>query len=248
MPGALRSLRAAFSYFTVLPVGAADPPDAVALAWLPFAGAVIGALAGLGAYGLAWIAPPAIAVAAAFGLSIVLSGAIHLDGFLDGCDAFFASAAPERRLEILKDPGHGTFALAGFAVAGALWLAALWSLDPVLYPLALALSGAAARWSAVIHALWFAYGRAGAPTRAFESRPPFWVLGLGAVLVAVLAFALRAPGCAAAFAALVVAAGAITWARGRLGGGLVGDAYGFAIVVAEVAALVTLSAALPQVR
>ena len=110
------------------------------------------------------------------------------------------------------------------------------------YPLALALAGAAARWSAVIHALWFAYGRAGAPTRAFESRPPFGVLALGAVLVAALAFALRAPGCAAALAALAAAAIAIVWARMRLGGGVVGDAYGFAIVIAEIAALGALAA------
>jgi adenosylcobinamide-GDP ribazoletransferase len=237
----LRALRAAFSYFTILPFGAAEPPDAVALAWLPVVGTVIGAIAGGAAYLIAYVAPAAIAVATAFGLSIVLSGAIHLDGFLDGCDAFFAVASPERRLEILKDPRHGTFALAGFAVIAVFWLAALWSLDPVTYPLALALTGAASRWSAVIHALWFAYGRAGAPTRAFEARPPFSILGIGAVLVVLLAFALRAPGCAAAFVALVAAAVAITWARRQLGGGVTGDAYGFAIVIAEVAALVTLT-------
>lgn len=180
-------------------------------------------------------------MATAFTLTIVLTGAIHVDGFLDGCDAFFASVTPQRRLEILQDPRHGTFALAGFAVLCTLWLAALWSLPPAQYPLALALSGAAARWSAVIHALWFAYGRAGPPARAFASRPPLGVLALGAVLVAMLAFALRAPGCVAALAALAVAAAAITWARMRLGGGLVGDAYGFAIVLADVAALVALA-------
>lgn len=234
-------MRAAFAYFTILPFGAGEPPDAVALAWLPLVGAVIGALAGGAAYLAAYVVPPAIAVAVAFALTIVLSGAIHLDGFLDGCDAFFAPVPAERRLEILKDPRHGTFALAGFAVVAVFWLAALWSLEPVTYPLALALTGAASRWSAVIHALWFAYGRAGAPPRAFETRPPFSVLGIGAVLVALLAFALRAPGCAAAFVALVVAAGTITWVRKRLGGGVVGDAYGFTIVVAEVAALVTLA-------
>ncbi|MDB5071043.1 MAG: adenosylcobinamide-GDP ribazoletransferase [Candidatus Eremiobacteraeota bacterium] len=226
----------------MFPVGAAEAPDAVALAWLPLVGAVVGALAGVAAYGVGLLAPHALAVATAFGLTIALTGTIHIDGFLDGCDAFFASVSPQRRLEILKDPHHGTFAIAGFAVLAAFWLGALWSLQPAQYPLALALSGAAARWSAVIHALRFAYGRAGALPRAFESRPPFGVLALGAGLVAVLAFALRAPGCAAAFAALAVAAVAITWARARLGGGVVGDAYGFTIVVAEVAALVVLAA------
>ena len=213
----------------------------MALAWLPFIGAVVGALAGSAAYAVSLIAPHPFAVAAAFGLSIVLTGAVHLDGFMDGCDAFFASVPAQRRLEILKDPRHGTFAIVGFGVVGVLWLAALWALSPAAYPLALALTGAAARWSAVIHALWFAYARAGAPTRAFERRPPFPLLAAGAVLVAGLAFALHAPGYAAAAAALVVGAAAITWASVRLGGGLVGDAYGFAIVIAEVAALIALA-------
>ena len=203
---------------------------------------MVGALAGGAAYAVAHAAPHPLAVATAFGLSVVLTGAIHVDGFLDGCDAFFASVSPQRRLEILKDPRHGMFALAGFAVLGAFWLAALWAIEPARYPLALALTAAAARWSAVIHALWFAYGRAGAPPRALEKKPPFTILALGAVLVAALAFAAGAPGCIAAIVALAVAAAAITWARARLGGGVVGDAYGFTIVIAEVAALVALAA------
>jgi adenosylcobinamide-GDP ribazoletransferase len=219
----------------------AEGPDAAALAWLPFVGAVVGALAGGAAYGVGRIAPHALAVAAAFGLTIALTGAIHVDGFLDGCDAFFASVAPERRLEILKDPHHGTFAIAGFAVLGAAWLGALWALDPMRYVLALALAGAAARWSAVIHARWFPYGRAGAVPRALEKKPPAGILVLGAMLVAVLAFALGTPGGVAAIVALAIAAGAIAWARTRLGGGLVGDAYGFAITIAEVAALASLA-------
>ena len=238
----MRALRAAFSYFTILPVGAADAPDAVALAWLPFVGALVGALAGCLAYGVERIAPHALAVATAFGLGIVLTGAMHVDGFLDGCDAFFASASPARRLEILDDPHHGTFAIAGFAVLGALWLAALWSLVPATYPVALAFAGAAGRWSTVIHALRIPYGRAGTPTRAFEARPPFVILGLGLVLVVALASPLHARGAFAALAALVVASACVEWIRRRLGGGLTGDAYGFTIVVAEASVLVALAA------
>lgn len=241
---ALRAMRAAFSYFTILPVGTDDVgPSAVAVAWLPFVGAVIGFVAGSIGLAVSAIAPHAhaLAVATAFGATIVLSGAVHVDGFLDACDALFASATPERRLEILRDPTHGTFAVAGFAVVAALWLAALWSIPMTMLPLALALSGAAARWSAAIHALWLAYGRS-EPTRAFARRPPVVILALGAVLVIILAHALGWRGYAAVFAPLAAAAVAILWSRARLGGGVTGDAYGFAIVVAEVAALVAVAA------
>jgi len=237
-------LRAAFSYFTILPAGTTAAPDADALAWLPLVGAVVGALAGGAAYAVALIAPHGLAVATAFGLTIILTGAIHLDGFLDCCDALFASAPPARRLEILKDPHHGTFALAGFAVAGVAWLAALGVLAPASYPLALAVSGAAARWSSVIHARWSPYARADAPP-ALAQRPPMRVLAPSGGILLSLAAALGAPkhaaGLAAALAALVAAAAALAFARARLGGGLVGDAYGFAIVVAEVAALIVLA-------
>jgi adenosylcobinamide-GDP ribazoletransferase len=204
-------------------------------------GAVVGALAGLAAEAVAHVATHPLAVASAFALSVALTGAIHVDGFLDGCDAFFASVSAERRLEILKDPRHGTFAVAGFAAVLALWLAALWSLPPASYPLALALCAASSRWSSVIHALYVPYGRAGAVTRAFEGRPPLGVLGLGLALVIALAWPFGARGAAAAAASLALAALCVRWIRSRLGGGLVGDAYGFTIVVAEVGALVTLA-------
>ncbi len=240
-PNALHSLRAAFSYFTILPVGSGEAPDAATIAWLPFVGGAVGALAGLAAAGVALVSTHAFAVAVAFGAPIVLTGAIHVDGFLDGCDAFFASVPPARRLEILKDPRHGTFAVAGFAVLAVLWLAALWSLTPALYPLALATSGAGARWCSVIHARYVPYGSAGEPARAFERRPSLAVLALGLAFVFALAAPLGPRGFAAFAVALALAAACLAWTRSRLGGGLTGDAYGFAIVVAELGALVTLA-------
>lgn len=239
----LRGLRAALSYFTILPVGTTGAPDASALAWLPLVGALTGALAGTAAYGVARIASHPLAVATAFGLSIVLGGAIHLDGFLDGCDAFFASATPERRLEILKDPRHGTFALAGFAVLAAFWLAALWSLPPAILPLALAFAAAAGRWSAIVHALWIPYGRPATPSRAFAAPLSSFALVLGFVLCIVLAIALGTKGLVAFASAVALGTISALWIRQQLGGGLVGDAYGFTIVLAETGALVALAAA-----
>ena len=226
----------------MLPVGAAEAPDASALAWLPFVGALVGAVAGFAAEGVAHVATRALAVATAFGLAVVLTGAIHLDGFLDGCDAFFAAVPPERRLDILEDPRHGTFAVAGLAVVVALWLAALGSLTPLAYPLALALSGASARWSSAVHALYVPYGRASAVTRAFERRPSRGVLVLGLALVATLALVVGTRGIVAFGVTLALAALCVAWIRPRLGGGLTGVAYGFTIVVAEVGALVALAA------
>jgi len=213
-------------------VGTAGPPDPRSLAFLPLVGAVVGALAGTAAWAVSLVAPQALAVAAAFGLSIVLTGALHVDGFLDSCDAVFASAAPQRRREILKDPRHGTFAVAFFAVLCVVWLAALWSIDPPRLPLALAFAATAARWIAVSIAFTVPYGESGA-------RPPRGAHAIMGVLTLALGWSYWG------HAVLLIALGGLTfvvayWMRARLGGHLSGDCYGFLIVCTEVAILTGL--------
>lgn len=230
----LDGARAAFTYFSILPFGSAGvgPPQAAELAFLPLVGAVVGAIAGGTAWAVSLVAPHPLAVAFAFGLSIVLTGALHLDGFLDTCDGVFASAAPARRLAILKDPHHGTFAIAFFAVLCGLWLAALWSIDPPRLALALAFAGCAARWIVVAITLVIPYGPA-------ELRVPRGIHALMGVLMLALGWSYWG------HAVLLVALGGLTfaaafWLRGRLGGRLTGDCYGFLIACTEVAILAGL--------
>lgn len=44
-------------------------------------------------------------------LPIILTGGIHMDGFLDTVDALSSNASKERKLEILKDSNSGAFAI-----------------------------------------------------------------------------------------------------------------------------------------
>jgi len=213
---------------------------------LPLVGAVVGGLAGGFAAVCGLVVPHSVAAALALGLLVVLTGAIHLDGFFDGCDAFFAGVSPERRHAILKDPRCGSFALAGLLVAGPLWFAALAALPVERYPELLAFSGALARAAALANALFVAHaGPAGRTSPALQRRPPAVPLILEWLLLAGAAWAITP------FAALLVPAALTTsllagrWIAGRLDGGLVGDAYGFLIVALEVAALCALTALLP---
>lgn len=220
----------------MLPVGVAAAPQADALAWLPVVGAVTGLLAGTAGWLVSLVAPHPLAAAAAFGAALVLTGAIHLDGFLDCCDALFAPVPVARRLEILKDPQHGTFALAGFGIVAAGWLGALVSLPPVAYPWALAFAGAAARFGAVFNAYVFPYGRAGASVRAFEQRPNVGILAFALLVTVSCAWYRPALAIAVPFAV----AGALLLGRaaaGRLGGALVGDVYGAIVTLVEVVLL-----------
>ncbi|GAC1310319.1 MAG: hypothetical protein NVSMB19_24490 [Vulcanimicrobiaceae bacterium] len=204
---------------------------------------MVGGLAGALGFAASAVAPRGVAAAVTLGAGIVFTGALHLDGFLDGCDAFVASVSPERRHEILKDPRHGTFAVAGMFVAGTLWYAALNALPPRAYPALAAYAAALARLAAVLNAYVYPYGRGGAITPAFAVKPPVTPLVCQAALLALAGFALGPP----LVLALPVAAALALLLGGsiarRLGGGLVGDAYGFIIVVLEVGTLVAVTAA-----
>lgn len=236
----LRSLAAAFSYFTILPAPVfSDAAGAAAIAWLPLVGVITGALAGLAGLGVYALTHVALwAVLAAWASGLILTGAIHVDGLLDAADGLFAAVPTQRRLDIMDDPRHGTYAIVTMAVVSAVWLASLARVEPAAMPLTLAIAGAISRFAGVA-ATAFPYVRTGRGRRlgaielvqaalfiavAYVQR--FDILKLGEAVVV------------AAAATLLVA----MWAQRRLGGGLTGDVYGAIVVVSEIAALMALTA------
>ncbi|MBV8246210.1 MAG: adenosylcobinamide-GDP ribazoletransferase [Candidatus Eremiobacteraeota bacterium] len=232
--------RSAFGYFTAIRVGTRDAPDEVAVAFLPFVGLLLGAICGGIGFAGSFVVPHAIAVSIVFVAGVLLTGAVHADGFMDTCDACFAAVPPARRLEILRDPRHGTFAVAGMLCASALWLAGLWYVPFAALPLALALVFAAARLASVANALVVPYARE-TPSSALGARPPWWLLGLFAIATEWLAFALHVRGAVwivPALIALALACG--QYLKRLLGGGLTGDAYGFMIFSGEAIGLAAL--------
>ena len=246
---ALRGLSSALAYYTIGPAGRSareGPPDAAALAWLPFIGALVGSLAGLAGYAaFAWLQVP-WALLVAWSVAIGLTGALHVDGFLDACDALFASVTPQRRLEILKDVHHGTFALVGMVVAAAFWLAAIAAVAPSRYPIVLAFSGAAARLAVMPVALAFPYASGGTMARTFASRPSVALLIFSVVLIEALAWAIAPWALALAPAAMLVALAVAWWASRRLDGAVTGDVYGSVIVTTEVLLLLAVGVCLKR--
>jgi adenosylcobinamide-GDP ribazoletransferase len=236
-------LTAALAYFTVIPAGRSaneEGPGPESLAWLPPIGAIVGAVAGFGGFAAyVWLHVPWSFVVA-WALGIGLTGAIHIDGFLDACDGLFCSAPAERRLEILKDVRHGSFAVVGMALAAAFWLAALAAISPARFPIVLAFSGAASRLAAIAQASFFPYARSAGSMRAFARRPNVVALLLDAVLVEALAWFVAPWALAIAPIACIAAWCAARWASGRLGGGLTGDVYGALIVATEIGVLLVV--------
>jgi adenosylcobinamide-GDP ribazoletransferase len=151
----------AFRYFSIIPIGAvgSDAPDGHATAALPIVGAVIGLASGAGTL-VGKVAPHPWGALVAFAMLLLLSGAIHVDGFLDCCDSLLASAPAQRRLGILKDPRQGTYAVVGMVLLAVFWIAALENIPPSRLIVVLAFSGALSRLPAMPVRWLFPYARA----------------------------------------------------------------------------------------
>ena len=119
------SLFAAFSMFSTLPapqVPWEKEKIRYMLVCLPFVGLVIGLAEFL------WVLlvdllelGQALRAAGLTLIPILLTGGIHLDGFMDTVDALKSHAAPEKKRAILKDPHAGAFAIIGLAAYLLLW-------------------------------------------------------------------------------------------------------------------------------
>jgi len=240
-------LLGAIQFLTRIPVTTVTAPSMPrAVPWFPVVGAMIGVVVGGVAAALAEVTTPGVAAAVALVVGMLVTGAFHEDGLADLADAVSGGTTRERRLEILKDPLHGTYGVA--ALAGSMlvrWsaLAALAASGPRAVFLGAIAAHALARGIAVAV---MAFGRpAGAPGLGAA-----WMADVGRVTGVVgLALGIGATVPAARGwtpAAAVVAVGAlgalvVVGVARRALGGVSGDVLGAVEQVVEAAALVMLS-------
>lgn len=125
----LHALVIAFSTYSRLPMPRVEWSEKnmkYAICFFPLVGAVIGAAV------LLWIwlcgvlaLAPFFRAAGCTALPLLLSGGIHMDGFCDTVDALSSHQSRERKLEILKDPHTGAFAIIFCGVWMTLYFGAL---------------------------------------------------------------------------------------------------------------------------
>lgn len=119
LPPPLRGVRAAFIFFTRIPVGGfpfRKDDFRWASAHAPFIGLVLGGVAGFVHFALLPLGPLASA-ALALGVSMLLTGAFHEDGLADTSDALGGGFTREKVLAILKDSRIGSFGGAALALS-----------------------------------------------------------------------------------------------------------------------------------
>jgi adenosylcobinamide-GDP ribazoletransferase len=216
-------------------------PTAEAMALMPIAGGLFGALSTIVPALSVWAGLPNLAAAwLACGLYTVLGWGLHLDGWGDLWDGFGSGRRGEELRRVMKDPRTGVFGVAGIVLA----LAARASLLP---------GGGAAHWLTIC-ALGGSVGRFGGTVSAYVGRYP-WESGMardivrgfgGYQLFRSFVFTCvmlpLAPFAWIAGMILSSAAGAAlaVWANERLGG-VNGDVIGASCVLGELLVLIVCS-------
>ena len=130
----LKAFCMSFSMFCAIPTPFAhvweDSVRSLMLVVFPFVGTVIGAIwAGAGVLMRYFVCPHLFAAAILTLLPYWLSGGIHLDGFMDCCDAVFSRRPLEKKREILKDSHVGSFAVMSLSMLLLIGFAAFASFD-----------------------------------------------------------------------------------------------------------------------
>lgn len=254
---------AALQFLTVAPAVVRRPftPEELgqAVGFFPLVGLVLGSVLGLLAWGLAHLFPPGVTAALVLTAWVGLTGALHLDGFLDTCDGLFGGHDPETRLRILRDERVGAYAVAGGVLlllvkyaalaaivgeriqhAAPLWaqhtVVPLWAQHTV--PLVAPVLG---RWGMALAIVVFPYARPEGLGRAMKDHASWRQAALAAVTsLGVVIVAAGGVG-----VAIWLLATGVTWLLARFAlrrlPGLTGDLYGAMCEVVETLVMVGLS-------
>ena len=258
----MNGLRSAIGFLTILPLAPSGAPGSLVSArgWFPLVGLLLGTVLAsidvitllvLGAdfpgrsrgtvtyFPISTILLWSILLVVTM---VVLTRALHLDGFMDSWDALLGGFDRERRMAILRDPNVGAFAVVGVICLLLVKVAAMIGLPttgadrlPVLL-----LFPCLSRWAMLLTMELYPYVRSnGIGTAFFDGgQGRFrWQLILGFVFTLVVSVTLAGMvGILLLAAACAVAWGIGAWAT-RLLGGVTGDIYGAVNELTEVVVL-----------
>lgn len=247
----MRRLQVALGCLTILPVGPRGEVQETDLGgsflWFPLVGLLIG-LVLVGVHAVASrLFQPLVVGACVLIAWIMLTGAVHLDGFGDVCDGLYAGHTPAERLRIMKDPHLGAVAVVGLSGLLLMKFALLSSLPRLVMTPALLLTPCLGRYAMVFLGTTLPYARpepgtAAAFVRHADPRSLVWATTL-VLLAAWLAFGWVGLGLVGAS---IVTSLALRSAFRRTLGGITGDALGAAGELTEVLVLFGISLAMSR--
>jgi adenosylcobinamide-GDP ribazoletransferase len=234
---------AALQFLTIIPPLVKRPFSAQevgkSVTFFPAVGLMIGAVLIVADSLLAYILPSAVSTVFVLIIWVLISGALHIDGFLDTCDGLFGGHSAESRLKIMRDERIGAFALTGGILLMLLKFSSLNSLSVFRFN-ALLLAPTLSRWSMVVAIFLFPYARSQGLGRLLKDQVKWsYVLIASAFTLALAWFVDGWIGIGMFLVSALLTVGIAIFSLKRIPG-LTGDIYGAMNELTEVFMLVAV--------
>ena len=208
----------------------------------PLVGALLGGILVGADWLLGRVFPLPLRSALDITLWVLLTGALHLDGFLDACDGLLGGFTSEKRLEIMRDERVGAYALSGGILLLLIQFSALSALDSSRL-FALLLAPVLGRWGITLALIVSPYARQNGLGREIKDnahQPQLWLATATAVGagLALAGFVNPFVSLAAFAVALLTLLGCLRFTLKRIPG-LTGDTYGAINILIETTVLLS---------
>ncbi len=206
---------------------------------------VVGLIIGLILAGLNWlfglILPPAIANALLIVSLVVLSGALHLDGFVDTFDGIAGHKPVEDRWQVMHDSRVGGFGIVGVVLLLLVKYVSLNSIPAPLLMTALVLMPVVSRWAMVYAIFTYSYAKPSGLGKAFKHGTTWpWLTMATLIALAIVVILAQLVGLAIMFLTWIITVAMAAYFKRKFSG-LTGDTYGAINEVSEVGVLILIN-------
>lgn len=240
---------AALQFLTSIPLPrhpSAEGPEQLgrATAYFPVVGLIIGlVLAGLN-WLLSQVLPSAVVNALLIVILVLITGALHLDGFVDTCDGIAGNKTVEERWRVMRDSRAGAFGIVGVVLLLLVKYVSLNSIPEVLITANLVFMPVISRWAMVYAIFTYPYAHQSGLGTDFKQNTKWPQFISATIITFVVALALfpifSITGLLLIFSIWVITTLFSIYLKCKFAG-LTGDTYGAINEVVEVMALLLAS-------
>jgi adenosylcobinamide-GDP ribazoletransferase len=227
----------ALRFLTIIPLpgGKLSPREVGrSLAYFPAVGAIIGIILIALNWLLGLLLPQAIVNILLVVSLAIISGGLHLDGFVDTCDGMVGHKTARERWRVMKDSRAGAFGIIGVSCLLLTKYIALNSVPADWLVLTLLLMPVLSRWTMVYAVFAYPYAKPSGLGKAFKQEASLLVFLVATVIaLAIAVLPAQLFGLVIMLGVWIIVMAIAFYLKGRFGG-LTGDNYGAINEIAEV--------------
>lgn len=236
---------AALKFLTILPLFSKreDSIEEIrgSLVYYPLVGLIIGLILAALNWLFGFLFPQAVANGLLIVSLVIISGALHLDGFIDTCDGIAGHKPVEARWQVMHDSRTGAFGVVGAVLLILMKYVSLNSVPPGLLTPTLIMMPVLGRWAMVYAIFAYPYARPEGLGKIIKPGATWFSFGAATVITLVIGIGLAWIGLDVTAVVTMVGVWVIivivaTFFK-RMFAGLTGDTYGAINEIAEVSVL-----------